>query len=170
LGVPQGQKLLTERFHIGLHRETKEVAVYRLTIAKNGSKLNPPEPIPHYDTEEEWSAATKKQRQESLKDLSERQAIGERGSRGLGFASASTEKFANTLSGYLDRPVKDATHLEGNYSFHLHWVIPKDASYEGPGPDIFAAVQEQLGLKLEPAKDFLEWLILDKIDKAPAEN
>jgi uncharacterized protein (TIGR03435 family) len=88
-------------------------------------------------------------------------------------SSATMAKFVENISASLDRPVTDNTQLEGLYSFTLNWVpennrpIADDAS---AGPSIFAALQEQLGLKLEPVKGPVEILVIDKAEKLPIEN
>ena len=153
------QKLLTERFRIALHRETKELPQYRLTVAKGGPKLPPPEAIPEY------------------KDNAERMAAMARGGamgshRSTHLSSATVAKFAEALSTYLDRPVRDMTGLDGLYAFTLSWV-PDDAQPAADGssgPSIAVAVQEQLGLKLEAVKGPVELLVIDKAEKSPIEN
>jgi uncharacterized protein (TIGR03435 family) len=60
------QKLLTERFQISLHRETKETLVYRLKIARGGPKLKPPEEVPHYRDEDERREALQKRAEANL--------------------------------------------------------------------------------------------------------
>lgn len=166
------QKLLTERFQITLHREMRELSVYAVTVAKNGPKLKPALPAKHQD------------RAEILADLTEKvsaqkDVMKQRGflpfSRGLGLDRATVTAFAQSLSSSLNLPVIDMTHLEGLYSFDLHWVAD-EARVSGrvddvdTGPTIFAAVQEQLGLKLEPGKSPIEILVIDKANRAPTEN
>lgn len=85
--------------------------------------------------------------------LESRRAAMRRGEQVLGrnfhMASTTLTRFAETP--HLDRPVKDRTHLDGMYSLSLEWA-PDDAKPKGDaplGPSIFAAVEEQLGLKLQ---------------------
>jgi uncharacterized protein (TIGR03435 family) len=65
------------------------------------------------------------------------------------------------------RTVIDKTGLTGLYDFELHWT-PEDATpaqaLQYSGPSIFTAVQEQLGLKLEPATDPLDILVIDSAE------
>ena len=82
--------------------------------------------------------------------------------------------FAEFISGVADRPVLDATGLKGKYAFQLSWILPNqfvpppaDAS---SGPDVFAAVREQLGLTLQPKKAPLEMLVVDHSEKTPVGN
>jgi uncharacterized protein (TIGR03435 family) len=79
--------------------------------------------------------------------------------------------FADKLAESLDRPVSDATGLQGGYEISLTWV-PDDgpAASDGVGGSIFTAVQEQLGLRLEPQKASVEMLVVDRAEKVPTEN
>ena len=108
----------------------------------------------------------------------------------------SMAEFAETLSSRLDLPVVDMTGLAGNYDFTLYFspeglagmrlpagLPPPPPAAEGgpgmpmasapdaqPGPNLFAAVQEQLGLKLEQRKGPVDLLVIDHLEKAPIEN
>jgi uncharacterized protein (TIGR03435 family) len=169
------QKLLTERFQISLHREVKETPVYRLKVAKNGPKLKPPEESPRYQNQDEERAAMRQRAEENLaKAIAAREAnarMGIRGpSRSFGLARATTEKFASVLSSHLDRPAKDMTELEGEYSFHLEWTPDSGMRDDSSGVSIFTAIQEQLGLKLEAGNEAIELLVIDKAEKVPTSN
>ena len=81
---------------------------------------------------------------------------------------------AGNLSWLLSKPISDKTNLAGRYDVELRWnpesVDRKpDASSEQDVPDIFTAIQEQLGLKLQPAKTPVRVLIIDHIE-TPSEN
>jgi uncharacterized protein (TIGR03435 family) len=153
----------------------KETPVYRLKIAKNGPKLQPPEDRPHYDSEEERQEAMRKQAQENLaRMLATREANAHAGiptpSRSFGMLRATTARFAEVLSGYLDRPVKDMTQLKGEYRFRLAWTPDSSFRDEPSELSIFIAIQEQLGLKLEASNEATELLVIDKAEKTPASN
>jgi uncharacterized protein (TIGR03435 family) len=81
----------------------------------------------------------------------------------------------------LDRPVVDQTARPGRYDFTLKWT-PDETQFGGRGgqvpppaegaetpPDLFTAVQQQLGLKLEPTKAPVEVLVIDRVEK-PSQN
>jgi len=167
------QELLVERFQIGMHRETKTLAVYSLTVARNGPKLQPPEKLPEYKDDEERKAAMRKNTSAALEA---RMAAMRRGEhvpgRTMHMASTTMAKFTAWLSSNLDRPVKDKTQLDGVYSLSLAWE-PDDAKPRGDaplGPSLPAAVEEQLGLKLQRENQQVELLVIDKALKAPTDN
>ena len=93
-------------------------------------------------------------------------------SQSFNTSSATLDRFAEMLASYVDRPVKNLTELEGQYSFRLEWSPDRGFNGEDPsgGPNIFSALQEQLGLKLETGKDRIESLVIDKATKMPTEN
>ncbi len=99
------------------------------------------------------------------------------------------QQLADRLSGQLNRAVIDRTQLKGQYDFTLVWTMesaggavprtypPPDqiemhsaSVLSDPGLSIFAAVQTQLGLRLESKKGPLEMLFVDKVEKIPAAN
>jgi uncharacterized protein (TIGR03435 family) len=163
------QKLLADRFHLVLHRETREMSRYSLVVAKGGPKLSPPQKLPEYKDDEERKAAREKQAKAILEAMRRRPRTGPY--RGLGPANTTMAKLAENLSGYLDRPVTDYTGLEGSYSFSLEWSPEESAAaVENSLPSIFAAVQEQLGLKLEPEKGPVEFLVIERAEKTPVAN
>jgi len=133
------QKLLADRFHFAFHRDKKELSVYALTAAKSGVKFS---------------------KSDAAGNLP---GIGGTGPGGIFVRNATMEDFAGFLqSRVLERPVVDQTALAGRYDFQLKWT--PDAA-----PDLFAAVQQQLGLKLESTKAPVEVLVIDKVEK-PSEN
>jgi uncharacterized protein (TIGR03435 family) len=86
----------------------------------------------------------------------------------------SMQALANRLSGpvfKLERPVVDETGIEGIYDFTLVWA-PEGASSDttASAPSIFTAIQEQLGLKLEPRKIIVPTLIVERVERIPSAN
>jgi uncharacterized protein (TIGR03435 family) len=153
------QKLLAERFQLTFHRDTKELSAYVLTVAKSGSKLA-----------------------KSDANAGSLPGFGGRGPGNLGVRNSTTAEFAGFLqSRIVERPVVDQTGLPDRYDFTLRWT-PDRAPTAAPGadappaaanvdapPDLFAAFQQQLGLKLEAGKAPVEVLVIDKVQK-PSEN
>jgi uncharacterized protein (TIGR03435 family) len=86
------------------------------------------------------------------------------------------------LSNQLGRSVQDQTGLQGVFDFKLEWEPDTDAQSTGvdgapapsmdarTGPSIFTAIQEQLGLKLEPRRGAVEVIVIDHVESTPTEN
>jgi uncharacterized protein (TIGR03435 family) len=144
------RELLADRFHLTVHRETKELPIYALTVAKNGPKL--------------------KENATTPPGAGIRTACGQ-----MTGTSTSMANLAIMLSRQFDRSVQDRTGLTGKYDFQLAWTPdagPCGATADGLPPDgasIFTALQEQLGLKLESTRGPVEVIIVDHAEKA-AEN
>lgn len=174
------QKMLAERFGLKLHHEKKEVLGYNLEVAKNGPRLTPSPP-----------AAAPADTDHTLPDafrgpptldkdgfpvippgsgVTARGALG--GRRTQRFTRKSMPQLAEMLAGNLGRPVHDATGLAGEYDFLLRWVADSGASHsdDAPGPNLFVAIQQQLGLKLAAAKTPIDVLVIDHVEKTPTEN
>ena len=147
------QALLTDRFHLAAHRETRVLSVFEITIAKGGPKLTastrPPGGIPSVGY-----------------------APG-----GLSAKNASLGDFAAFLQRFVaDHPVVDATGITGRYDLNLRWTPDElqaqaapDAAGDRSLPGLFTAIQEQLGLKLEEAKRPAPVLVIDHLE-LPSEN
>jgi uncharacterized protein (TIGR03435 family) len=101
------------------------------------------------------------------------------------FVRTTMEKIASFVSGQMGKPVADSTGLKGEYDLSLEWApepmgnaAPPASGADGTvpptsepsGPNIFTALQEQLGLKLQPKKVTIEILVIDHIEKTPTEN
>lgn len=142
------RKLLADRFHIVFHRETRQLPVYAIRIAKNPPLLKPADP-------------------------GERINTGNRGTGGqriLKFSNMSMYGFALNMNWYLDRPVVDQTSLPGNYDFTLKWTFDDSAPHDpDSAPSLFTAIKEQTGLKLDAVKAPIEVLVIDHIDR-PSPN
>jgi uncharacterized protein (TIGR03435 family) len=134
------QRLLTERFHLQLRREQREMPRFTLTVAKGGPKIE----------------ATKSAPEDGLPD----QTGGiDRGHVFWRFTNNSMTDFAEFLQSVLDRPVVDATGLKGKYDFKLQWTADADATTDpSAAPGFFTAIQEQAGLRMEPSRGEVEVL------------
>lgn len=180
------QNLLTERFHLTLHREQKVMPAYTLVVAKNGPKLKqaahqaapnealdfdplPPSPPNELEVHDDGYPNVPAREGSWLVAL----RSGYARTHQLG---ASMGDLAGMLSNQLEKPVTDATGLKGRYEFTLSWVtaLPApgaaSAAAADVGPDLFVAIQQQLGLKLEASKAPVEVLVIDGFDKDPVEN
>ena len=142
------QSLLAERFQLRVHRETRELPVYLLVVAKNGPKL----------------AAAKGDEAEAGARIE--------GPGRLTGVRATMPELAAALSRPLQRTVIDRTRLGGAYNFTLRFVPDAgsvkpggDPAGSGDGPDLVTALQEQLGLGLQTGKGPVEVLVIDHAEK-----
>jgi uncharacterized protein (TIGR03435 family) len=132
------QTLLGERFHLAMHRDTREVPVYALVIDRNG---------PKFHQSSAGGSGVFRLRNGTLTATA-------------GTMSQLTDWFSNTNG--VDRPIVDRTGLSGHYDFTLQWSDPFAAgASDSQAPSIFTAMPEQLGLKLEPGRAPLEILVID---------
>lgn len=155
------QKLLTERFQLKLHMETKTLPMYDLVVDKSGSKLKASTAI-EAPSAEELKANPDKYKKGSM-------TMGPGMFEGSGVPVRSlTSQLGNTLG----KPVHDATGLTGLYDITLHFR-PEEAvagsADNADAPSVFSAVQEQLGLKLLPGKGPVETLVVDAAQKPDAD-
>ena len=162
------QGVLVDRFKLISHRETKELPVYSLVVAKNGPKIHPvdeegcPE-VPPADNPCRFLRRTK---------------IGQ-----LTGKKAPMFILALLLSSMTGRTVVNKTDLKGSYDYTLDWTKYLQPPLAPPGADappgafdpmsvepaISTALEEQLGLKLESTKGPVEILVIDHVER-PSEN
>jgi uncharacterized protein (TIGR03435 family) len=148
------QSLLADRFHLKVHRERKELAVFALTIAKKGPKLKQAE---GGESSVLFGPAV--------------QSNGE-GTIHLLVKNTSIEELASTFADVLGRPVLDRTGLKGKFDFSMDYGANSDAPgavWELAGPSLFSAFQEQAGLKFESTRAAVQVLVIDSAEK-PGEN
>jgi len=129
------QNLLKDRFRLQVSEDRQEVSGYALVIARGGFRLRP--------TDSGAPPGTM------------------RSPGRIDGRNGTIEMLATVLSRFLGRPVEDRTGLNGGYDYKLEYGQPSQATpgmtgndvpSEIPGPSVFIALQEQLGLKLEPAR------------------
>ncbi len=152
------QKLLTDRFQLKFHRDKKELAVYALTVGKAGPKLS----------------------KSQLDPIAPPRLLFTRLGN-LPALNTTMADFASVMQGaVLDKPVLDQTGLTGKWDFTLTWT-PDATQFIGLGggtapppdadapPDLFTAIQQQLGLKLDSTKASAEVFVIDRVQK-PSDN
>jgi uncharacterized protein (TIGR03435 family) len=142
---PMLRHLLEERLHLVVHTERRIVSGYALVIAKGGSKLKPTAGAPYGG-----------------------------GSSGFEykFQNAPVGQIASGVEYELKQPVVDKTGLTGTYDFDLIFTRD-DHPTDVPHPDygnLFTALEKELGLKLQPQKIPVDYLIIDHIEKIPTDN
>jgi uncharacterized protein (TIGR03435 family) len=167
------QRLLIERFKLVVHRETKEIPVIELVVAKGGPKLKDLSAAqPKEESQEPVTYNRMKTDPEGFPILPPGQtgyAI-TRGHARLQGAGETMEHFASTLAGQLHEPVIDRTGLKGKYDFVLSWLITDLAGDSDTTPTLSNALLNQLGLVLKRARGPVEMLVIDSIEKTPTEN
>lgn len=142
--IPQMvQSLLADRCQLVVHHETQQVSGYEMTVAKNGSKLVKAE-------------------------LSQPGGFGW-GSRQISSRAGTIAELAENLANTLQRPVVDKTGIEGLYQIKLSFApVQPDPNDDGSRPALPAALQEQLGLKLESARVPVDVIVIDRAEKPSA--
>jgi uncharacterized protein (TIGR03435 family) len=139
--------LLAERFKLTVHWETKPTPIYLLVVGKDGPKLKPGRP-----------------------DTTGSSVRGSESGLRMVTTNGSLESLARQLSVTAGRPVVDKTGLAGTYAYTLEWfpanrIPPSDSVF----PSMFTALDEQLGLRLDPAAGSLEVLFVEGVEM-PTEN
>jgi uncharacterized protein (TIGR03435 family) len=188
------RNLLAERFHLATHSVTKDFPVYELTVSKNGSKLTPaapgPDPPP-FSTDQQSPRDTPNDRH-GFPILPPGKRFGmalEPGIIRLSFRAFSIAELADRLGWPLGTMGKswmvvgrivDKTGLTGRYDGTLEFsgVWGPGGAFRPPqpnveadlAPDLFHAMERQLGLRLEAGKMAMEVLVVDHAERTPAEN
>ena len=144
------RKLLEERFGLKVHKEIKELAVYAITVGKGGQKIAP-----------------------SAGDPTDPPSENENSNGGvvtMRMTNMSMGEFAPDLGYFVGRPVVDQTGMAGRYDLQLKWTADESkAPVDGSAPPgMVTAIQEQLGLKLEPVKAPVEVLVVDAVERPSA--
>jgi uncharacterized protein (TIGR03435 family) len=165
---PMLRTLLTERFRLGVRTEIREGPVYALVIARAGGALGP---NLKRSTECDASGISSGIHGSALPP-GKRPCTVITGSDGreayITGGARSVEELVRALQGLAERPVVDRTSLTGTYDFDLRFsaaplAVPPTAAPEYPS--IFTAVHEQLGLRLEPSRAPLEFLVVENIER-----
>jgi uncharacterized protein (TIGR03435 family) len=147
------QQLLADRFKLVVHRATKDVSSYALTVGKGGPKLTRPAP------EEKSTMGTR--RQTTTNGQVTTTIVGK---------NVELRDLAFLLLMNTRRPVLDRTGLTGSFNFNLEFApLNADSFVESSASSLFTAVQEQLGLRLETMKAPLEGVVIDSAER-PSEN
>ncbi len=144
--------LLEERFQLKMHPELRDGSVYALVVGRDGTRIP-----------------------DSASGVGQGKSVGNGFLKSRGMTMAS---LAQSLASVLGRNVLDETGLTGQYEVKLEWAPDVGPISEEQRADlsaaverrsIFSAVQEQLGLKLEPRKGKVQFFVIDGAEK-PGEN
>jgi uncharacterized protein (TIGR03435 family) len=165
------RNLVETRFQMKLHRESKEMPVYALVVAKKTSRLKA---TTEQSAEGEIATPIPGEGPDGFPKLAMRSpgivVETKNGTARISGKEIPIAKFADFLSGRTGRPVIDQTGLAGTFNFVLYFTPDGASAPDNTEPDIFAALQEQLGLRLESRKAPVEFLVIDHAEKVPTEN
>jgi uncharacterized protein (TIGR03435 family) len=184
------QSLLADRFKLKVHFEMRELPVYALVVAKGGSKVKTADPnasaAPLYfppsggvadPAQRSMHYANTFGPNHRLFVIGGAQGVLEMTAKGMRMdnVAQSLEEVVDDVGG---RTIVDRTGLNGQYDFTLKWAPQQTASapaanadsaaVENDAPSIFTALEEQLGLKLVPAKGMVEVVVIDSIERPSA--
>jgi uncharacterized protein (TIGR03435 family) len=171
--LPMLRTLLAARFKLAVHTETTEQPTYALTLSRSDGKLGS-----RLRASDAICAAAARNALPTRPDPNRPPACGDfRMSAGRLTATTgmSMERLALRLSERVNRPVQDRTALGGVFDLDIGYS-PEQLQQPGPpgvnagpadpsAPSIFTALQEQLGLKLEPARGPVEVLVVDSVER-----
>ncbi|HTM04495.1 MAG TPA: TIGR03435 family protein [Vicinamibacterales bacterium] len=173
------QTLLGDRFKLRVHRERRDIPIFALVAARADRRLGPKMTPAAYDCPAANAARARGETPAPQPaPVGDRPVCGARTNPGRmlvgGYAVAD---FVRNLGGFAGRPVVDRTGLTGAFDFELTWTpdeppppgVQPPPWYDPNGPSLQAAVQEQLGLKLEAMTGPYEVLVIDSAER-PTEN
>ncbi|MEO5923481.1 MAG: TIGR03435 family protein [Bryobacteraceae bacterium] len=147
--IPMMKALLAERMGLKVHREPRPQQVYRLTVDRGGMKGTRSAEQKQGGTNTTANATNIRMKSQGVR----------------------MDEFARNLARMLARPVLDRTGLDGFFDFELSWVPDLAVPAEGDtaGATIFTAIREQMGLRLDAAKEPVEVLVIDAVSR-PSDN
>jgi uncharacterized protein (TIGR03435 family) len=183
-GAPQSQLLammqglLADRFKLRVHRETRDLPVFALILARADRRLGPKMQSATFDCAAAAAARARGETPAVPAPAGDRPVCGARANPGRMLVGGySIPDFARNLAGFAGRPILDRTGLTAAYDFELTWTPdePPPAGvqlppwYDPNGPSLQTAVQEQLGLKLDTTTGPVDVLVIDGAER-PTED
>jgi len=144
------QALLVERFKLIVHHESRPSPGYALVVDKNGLKFKESDPNSSYNKEHAGQVTFGMTASPRIR------------------GSITMASLARFLSNNLHEPVQDLTGLKEKYDIDLSWSDP--GLLDSPAADVFTAVRESLGLRLEPRKEQVDVVVIDRVERIPVEN
>jgi uncharacterized protein (TIGR03435 family) len=182
---PMLRALLEDTFKLKTHRELQNEAMYKLTVAKGGLKIKPIGPdgclSPDKGTLSEADRAAANQSDKPV--CGNFRSVGNGWQRQIELGGTTMDRFANQiLSGILDRHVMDGTTVEGRFNIKLVFGFDqrvREGVFGGrpvgpvreppadvtPPPVVFTAIEQQLGLKLEPTSGARGFVVIDSVER-----
>jgi uncharacterized protein (TIGR03435 family) len=168
------RSLLAERFELRLHIEDREVPIYALVLGRSDGQFGPNVKRSNLDCAAISAAQTQGRAMPAMTPPSNGAPLCgmTQGGTTVRGGGVSLEFLADSLSGPAGRTVVDRTGLTGLWEFTLIRAPQQPGAGTAPLPDapsVFTAVQEQLGLRLEPSRGTVQVLVVDHIER-PTEN
>jgi uncharacterized protein (TIGR03435 family) len=148
------QTLLADRFQLRVHHAMKDLAVFRLAIAKDGAKLT-----------------------KSAADAKDSLAMNDYGGKAFRISAVHVPmgSLVEELAYATGKPVVDQTGLAGFYDFEIAWSpkfanddVAANSNVDSQLPSVFTAVEQRLGLKLEPGTAPYDTVVIDHAEKPSA--
>jgi len=190
------QTLLRERFHAEIHRETKDGSRYTLLVEKDGPKLKESDPVAAAEDEKAAAEGDLPRPKVTMGADGFPQIPADAklpGSFSLTLSSGqftrtklfarhqTMDELADLISGYVNHRVLNLTGFAGKYDFTLAFesdprfpdaadLSSAPAAPAETGPTVFAAIRQQLGLRLEAGTGPVEMLVIDHLEKVPTGN
>jgi len=149
------QNLLADRFGLRIHRELREMEMFRLLRSPGVLKLKP-----HIEGASVEARADKADKREHAPGYYYR------------VQAKSMADFANVIEGRIQKPVADATGLTGTYDFDVWWAfddLSADSNSAPNSPTMLSVIQS-LGLRLDSQKGQVEVVVIDDAKRSPTEN
>ena len=171
LSVARMRTLLAERFKLRTHRETRDLPVYALMTQHGDRRLGPQLLRSELDCAAFLAGGGNTRSDTAPRDRAGRSACATLSRIGVGrwtvmFGGSPLGELARKLEPYLDRRVVDDTGVAGLFDVELTFAWPPGVTAAAPDvPDIFTAVQEQLGLRLQPRTQPMEVLVIDAVER-----
>ena len=172
------RSLLEDRFQVKVHTESRDVPIYALVLANKGAKFGT---LFKPSTANCYTRESPPPPPGTPPDPARQCGI--RGGNGnVTYVSVTMQQIASSLANYpvVSRPVMDRTGLQGKYDLHMEFTPAFIASPNGDGsqvanpaadsgPNLFTALVEQAGLKLQGEKGMVEFLVIDRAER-PTED
>jgi uncharacterized protein (TIGR03435 family) len=185
------RKVLEERFHLAIHFESRDGAVYLMSVAKSGAKLKTTDQNATPPESRTMGALQVDKDFFPVVTPGDGATLNFAGSIHLTARAVTTSKLADLLTPGAGRPVVDKTGLTGLYDVRLSFLpvqsangMPPPPAPMGPAgetssvspartdgpPSIFTALQQELGLRLDTGKASVKFVVIDHVDKTPVPN
>jgi uncharacterized protein (TIGR03435 family) len=173
---PMLQTLLEERFKLKIRREQENVPLYALTVARGGLKITPAECLP-YDPgkpmpPEMQQALRAPATERDLTKMPCGLVMMSRSAGGIGVTGVTLAEFAWTLSPRLDRAVVDRTGITDKFNILVSYTADEPSTTAGatrsihtPGSPLFKAIEDQLGLTLQPITGSHGYIVIESIQR-----